>query len=125
MMKTTTQILLMLSVLFLSEACQRDNRVKIDYVATEAVSEYTLSFKDESGALKTIVVEPAGKEDKWNYSMMAEKGDIVYVSGKYNDASSSLRLRIMLDGKTYKEGYSTGDTIKYLVVSGVVPYGND
>jgi len=125
MMKTTTQILLMLSVLFLSEACQRDNRVKIDYEATEAVSEYTLSFKDESGALKTIVVEPAGKEDKWNYSMMAEKGDIVYVSGKYNDASSSLRLRIMLDGKTYKEGYSTGDTIKYLVVSGVVPYGND
>jgi len=125
MMKTTTQILLMLSVLFLSEACQRDNRVKIDYEATEAVSEYTLSFKDESGALKTIVVEPAGKEDKWNYSMMAEEGDIVYVSGKYNDAGSSLRLRIMLDGKTYKEGYSTGDTIKYLVVSGVVPYGND
>jgi hypothetical protein len=125
MMKTTTQILLMLSVLFLSEACQRDNRVKIDYEATEAVSEYTLSFKDESGALKTIVVEPAGKEDKWNYSMMAEEGEIVYVSGKYNDAGSSLRLRIMLDGKTYKEGYSTGDTIKYLVVSGVVPYGND
>lgn len=125
MMKTTTQILLMLSVLFLSEACQRDNRVKIDYEATEAVSEYTLSFKDESGALKTIVVEPAGKEDKWNYSMMAEEGDIVYISGKYNDAGSSLRLRIMLDGKTYKEGYSTGDTIKYLVVSGVVPYGND
>ena len=84
----------MLSVLFLSEACQRDNRVKIDYEATEAVSEYTLSFKDESGAVKTIVVEPADKEDKWNYSMMAKEGDIVYVSGKYNDAASSLRLRI-------------------------------
>ena len=124
-MKTTTQIILILSVLFLSAACQRDNQVKIEYEATEAVSEYTLSFLDESGVLKTMVVEPASKEDKWNYSMMAEEGDIVYISGKYNDAGSSLRLRIILDGKTYKEGYSTGDTIKYLVVSGVVPYNNN
>ena len=79
MMKTTTQIILILSVLFLSEACQRDNQVKVEYEATEAVSEYTISFQDESGVLKTMVVEPASKEDKWNYSMMAEEGDIVFV----------------------------------------------
>jgi len=54
--------------------------------------------------------------------MKLPKGDIVYLSGKYQDISSSLKLSIKIDGKIYKEQYSEGDTVNYLVVSGTIPY---
>jgi hypothetical protein len=44
------------------------------------------------------------------------------LSGRYADVNNSLLLMIKVDGKVYKQGESQADTIKFLTVSGVVPF---
>ena len=61
-------------------------------------------------------------QDQWSYSFIADQGDIVFVSGNYKDINSGLNIRILVDGKVYKQGSSIGDTVKFVTVSGVVPY---
>lgn len=121
-MKLLTNTIFALSILMLFTSCSRNTQINVEYEASMAVSEYNLSYLDESGEVINVRVNPDGADDVWHCSFMAEEGDMVYISGKYTDPNSALRLSIKIDGKIYKSGYSKGDTLKYLVVSGVVPY---
>jgi len=103
-------------------ACEKRADKMVKYVATDAISDYTLNYRDETGTLQTKTVAAESAVDKWNYSFIVEQGEIVYLSGKYNDINSALKLIIYVDGKIYKQSNSVGDTLKYLTVSGVVPY---
>lgn len=103
-------------------ACEKRGEVPVKYIATEAIADYEISYRNQHGDLLKEIISAQSVQDKWEFDFVAEKGDIVYVSGKYNDINSSLKLMIMVDGKIYKQGFSTGDTLKYLTVSGVVPY---
>ena len=94
----------------------------VKYVATDAVSNFTLNFRDAAGILQSEKVQAESALDKWNYSFVVEQGEIVYLSGKYEDVNSSLKLIVYIDGKIYKQSSSIGDTLKYLIVSGVIPY---
>ncbi len=116
------QILLITLLLIAITACEKEKQKKVVYEASGAVSEYALSYLTENGTLQKTTVNPESLEDVWRYSFMAEEGDIVYVSGRYKDENSALRISIKIDGKIYKEGFSVGDTVKYLTVSGVIPY---
>lgn len=102
--------------------CEKREQKLVKYIATDATSEYSISYRDASGELISKNITAQSKEDEWVYSFMSEKGNIVYVSGIYRDVNSSLKIMIMIDGKIYKQGESNGDTVNYLVVSGVVPY---
>jgi hypothetical protein len=53
---------------------------------------------------------------------MAEEGSIIFVSAKYTDINSAIKVQLKLDGKIYKEGSSTADTIRFVTVSGTIPY---
>ena len=123
-MKTILHITVVLFIMLLTNGCNDDKQVKVEYEASLSVSKYSLSFMDDTGTLKELTIEPEGADDVWRYSMIADEGDIVYVSGKYNDINSALRLNIKIDGKIYKSASSKGDTLKFLVVSGVVPYSD-
>lgn len=105
-------------------SCQPEKQVNVVYEASQAVSSFKLSYLDEAGSLQSVTVNPESQEDVWRYSMVVEEGDMVYVSGKYNDPNSSLRLAVKINGKIYKEAFSKYDTVKYLIVSGVVPYSD-
>jgi hypothetical protein len=114
-------LIIILSVIIFS-ACEKRDVVPVKYIATEAIADYEISYRDQNGDLIKKTVAAQSVQDKWEYNFVAEEGEIVYISGKYNDINSSLRLMIVVDGKIYKQGFSTGDTLKYLTVSGVVPY---
>jgi len=109
------------SVLFLI-ACTKQQEVNVEYEASSAVSAYQLSYQNEYGVMVDTLINPESNEDVWHYTMELAKGDIVYLSGKYQDVNSSLKLSIKIDGKTYKEQYSAGDTVNYFIVSGTIPY---
>ena len=108
---------MLLPILF--SACTKNTEVKIEYLATGAISEYNLYYLNPQGELENITVNPESAMDKWQYSYVIEKGDIVYLSGKYNDPNSALTLMIKVNGKIYKQASNEGDTIKFLTVSGV------
>ena len=103
-------------------SCEKRQDKMIRYTATDATSEFSLQYRDESGLLMNEQVQAESALDKWEYSFVCEQGEIVYLSGKYEDPESALKLIIYIDGKVYKQGSSVGDTVKYLTVSGTVPY---
>jgi len=113
-------ITLILILIFTS--CQDYNDVTVTYRASKASSPYSLTYVNETGNLIKQEVPSASEEDQWEYHFEARQGDIVYLSGKYGDISSGLSLMILIDGKTYKQASSQHDTVKYLIVSGTVPY---
>ncbi len=108
---------------FVVFSCQKENNAKlVKYVTTEAISMYDLAYLNGSSQLIEQKVEAQSAQDKWVYSFEAEPGDIVYVSAKYYDIESALKIQILIDGKVYKEKSSRNDTTQYLTVSGVIPY---
>ena len=109
-------------IMFLTLSCQQENQVKAKYIVTDAVSAYNLQYLDSSGELINETVYPESAQDQWSFNYMANEGDIVYVSGNYKDINSALKIMILLDGKVYKQASNEGDTLKYLTVSGTVPY---
>jgi hypothetical protein len=114
-------LIITLSAIIFS-ACEKRSEVPVKYIATEAIADYEITYRNQNGDLIKKTVAAQSVQDKWEFGFIAGEGEIVYISGKYNDINSSLRLMIVVDGKIYKQGFSTGDTLKYLTVSGVVPY---
>ncbi len=121
-MKSALNILFLFALML--SACTRNTMVKIEYEASEITYPYTISYLNGDGILVHQNINPVSKEDIWTCSFLLNEGSIVYLSGIYKSINASLRLTIKVDGKIYKEGYSKYDTVKYLVVSGVVPYNN-
>lgn len=92
------------------------------YRITDVVSGFDVNYRDVDGALIKESIETQSGEDTWTYSYMAEEGDIVFVSAIYKDVESAIKVEILIDQKVYKQGSSIGDTVKYVTVSGTVPY---
>jgi len=120
-MKTRYIIIAILGIFILS-SCEKREEKSVKYIATNAISDYNLSYRLPSGELKTKTITASSMQDQWSYSFIADQGDIVFVSGNYKDINSGLNIRILVDGKVYKQGSSIGDTVKFVTVSGVVPY---
>lgn len=109
-------------VMILLFSCDKSVEHKVAYFITRPVSGFEVNYLDGTGQLKNEVIETQSAEDEWRYSYVAEEGDIVFVSARYTDPESALLVRILLDGKVYKESSSSGDTTRYITVSGTVPY---
>ncbi len=121
-MKIKIELFFVTALLFALTACNDTNQKKVTYKATGAVSEFTIQYQNENQELIKLEVTPESAADVWQFSTMADQGEIVYLSGKYSDINSALLLQILIDGKVYKQGSSRYDTIKYLTVSGTIPY---
>lgn len=119
-MKNIIPFIIITLVLFTS--CTKNNQVEVNYQATGAISEYFLYYSDADGTLQNVHVKPESAQDNWNFDFIGMQGNIVYVSGRYSDPNSALKIMIKVDGKIYKQASNEGDTLKYLTVSGVVPY---
>lgn len=115
-------VVFLLSVGLFMTSCEQSADTKITYVATDAISAYNLQFMTDQGGLQSETINPESAQDQWKYEYLAEEGDIVYVSGNYNDLQSALKIMILINGKVYKQASNEGDTLKYLTVSGTVPY---
>ena len=119
-MKKNIFIIIIFAVFLLG--CNKETPVAVVYQASGAISSVTLNYTGADGNLQTVTINPQSAQDVWKTSFNAEQGDIVYLSGKYSDANSALKLLIKVDGKVYKQASNEGDTLKYLTISGVIPY---
>jgi hypothetical protein len=116
------KILSLIFVIIITTSCTKQDEKKVIYRASNAVSEYTVQYYDAGNNLQTVNVYPESTQDIWQKEVIKNEGDIVYLSGKYNDINSALKLQILIDGKVFKQTASSGDTLKYLVVSGTIPF---
>ncbi|MDP2723310.1 MAG: hypothetical protein Q8O72_11175 [Bacteroidales bacterium] len=121
-MRSHDKIVILALVLLFLGACNDTNQKKVTYITSGAISEYQLQYRNDQQEMVNLKVNPESASDKWKFEFMADQGEIVYISGNYKDIQSSLLIQILVDGKVYKQGNSQADTIKYLTVSGVVPY---
>ncbi len=116
------KVILVILVIFTFAACEKKEDIPVRYLATDAVSGFTVTYLNSAGDLITEEVTVASTEDEWDYSFKAKKGDIVYLSAIYTDITSGIKLVLLVDGKIYKQASSQHDTIKYVIVSGTIPY---
>ncbi len=118
-MKKILYILPLILVLF---SCQKTQEKQVSYIITKSVSGFDVNYRVADGSLIKESIETASAQDRWQYSFTAEEGDIVFVSAIYKDISSAITVQVLVDGKIYKQGSSSQDTVKYVTVSGTVPF---
>ena len=117
------KIIIIITALFtLFTSCSNTDRKKITYVTTGSISAYNLQYLNEKNELIKTEITPQSTQDQWTYSYIEDEGEIVYLSGIYNDINSSLNIMILIDGKVYKQASNKADTLFYLTVSGTVPF---
>ncbi len=119
-MKAITGLILV--AIFFLASCSDTNKKNVKYLATGSISAYNLYYLNENNELTKVEVVPQSTQDQWSYSLIADEGDIVYISGNYKDINSSLKIMILVDGKIYKQSTSKSDTLSNITVSGTIPY---
>jgi hypothetical protein len=116
-------ILAALLFLLLFSSCLKEEEVmKVQYQVTGSTSAVEISYLDEQGTLQTTNRDFISLNDYWSRTYDAEQGQLIYLSARYTDSTSSVRCRIFIDGKLYKQNASTFDPGRYVIVSGTIPY---
>jgi len=110
-------------VIFLLLGCEKESsQVQVKYLVNDGYSKTEITYLDENNNLNTKNIDFQSSEDDWEYSFSRKKGNIVFLSSVYHDTISSINIKILLDGKIYKQGFSNNEPDKYLTVSGTIPY---
>jgi hypothetical protein len=103
-------------------ACQKDDEVLVKYQVSNNATGFRVNYLNESGELMNKDIDVNSSQDIWSYSFQAERGQIIFVSAIYMEINDEINVSLLIDGKIYKQGASSHDTIKYVTVSGTVPY---
>ncbi len=104
-------------------ACEKEREeVIVKYEISKAYSPIEVSYRNSDGNIIAEIVEFESVEDVWSYSYTDKRGEIVYISSRYTDSTSSVNVQILVDGKIYKQGSSNNEPNKYITVSGTIPY---
>lgn len=113
-----------MSLIFaLLASCENDREVvPVKYQISNAYSPVNIKYRNADGAVISETIDLESAEDIWQYSFENKRGEIVYLSAKYSDSTSSVKLMIIIDGKVYKQGSSVNEPEKYVTVSGTIPY---
>jgi hypothetical protein len=115
-------IYLILAMLIVT-ACETDREtVVVKYQVSNAYSPVQLKYRNSEGVVISETIDLESVEDIWKYEFEEERGEIVYMSARYADSTSSVKLMIIVDGKSYKQGSSVNEPDKYVTVSGTIPY---
>jgi len=120
MKKSITPALVFL--LLLSSCLKEEEAVNVQYLVSGSTSAVEISFLDEQGSLQTLNRDFISLNDFWSHTYDAAEGKLVYLSARYTDSTSSVKCRIFIDGKLYKQNASTYDPGRYVIVSGTIPY---
>ena len=104
-------------------ACEKERQeVKVKYEISNSYSPVEVNYRNSDGNVLAETIYFESVEDVWTYSYTDKRGEIVYISTRYTDSTSSVNVRILVDGKIYKQGSSINEPNKYITVSGTIPY---
>ncbi len=116
------KIIFVIPLILILFSCEKTREKKVSYVITKSISGFDVNYATADGTLRSESIVTISADDRWEYDYIAEEGDIVFVSAIYKDISSAITVQILVDGKVYKQGSSSQDTVSYVTVSGTVAY---
>lgn len=117
-----SRVFFLLAIFSLISCDQSIHEVQVTYLVTDSDSGFDVRYRNSEGEVIYEQVETGSESDVWDYSFMADPGQILFVSTNYYDVASKIKVRILLDGKIFREASSRYDTSNFVVVSGTVPY---
>jgi hypothetical protein len=117
--------ILLLLIVLVPFSCEVNKSYQVTYLVTDCSSGFDIWYRNENTDLIHERVIPVSEEDEWKYNFVAEEGGIVFISAIYDDINSSLKAKILIDNKVYKEAFSKHDTANFVIVSGTVPYHDE
>ncbi len=113
---------ILLSIIIPLLACEKEEEVSVEYLVSNNSSGFLVNYLNENGNLITEAVDNNSAQDRWSYSFKTDRGNIVFISAIYTEVNDGIKVTLIIDGKTFKQGSSSNDTINYVTVSGTVPY---
>ncbi len=117
------KILFILVVLLAFASCEKyDYEHSVQYLVTKSVNGFEVNYLNEDGNVIKENIFANSEDDQWTYSFAGERGDVVYLSVKDTTASSFVNVRVLVDGKVYKQASRNDDPDVYVTVSGTIPY---
>ncbi|HNS17855.1 MAG TPA: hypothetical protein PKI34_08545 [Bacteroidales bacterium] len=115
-------VLSILAIIPLISCNKAIQEVTITYSITDSDSGFDVRYRNDEGNVVFEKVSTDSESDVWKYTFEADPGEILFISANYYDVNSKIKVRIMLDGKIFREASSRYDTSNFVVVSGTVPY---
>lgn len=119
-------IIIIISILLFSACTKEPESYTVRYEADRATTTLNLSYIDDNQELQEISHSFNSGEDIWSYQSIFHEGDIIYFSGVYSDEGGSQRLRILVDGKAWRQGeneFLPGEEGR-ITLSGILPFIN-
>lgn len=78
---------------------------KVRFILTGSAGDYNITYKcNEDRAHQ----EPHARR-KWRHSFTARNGEYVYFSAQSNEPGAEVRVKIVYNGKVFKESKAAGD----------------
>lgn len=99
-------------ILVLFASCKKD-LPEVGYVVTCSNCDITYENKGGNTEQRTVT-------GSWDYDFEAESGQFVYISAQNNNDNGTVSVRINVDGKSFKDGSSSGAYV-IATASGSVP----
>lgn len=115
-------VIVILILLVLDSCNFVTDEADVTYLVTGAASGFDVRYRDAEGVLVLERIQAGSESDVWQYDFTADAGEILFISARYYDINSGIRIRILLDGKIFREASSRFDTSAFVVVSGTIPY---
>ena len=93
-------------IYFIKSILNPSNREgKVKFKLTGSAGDYNITYKCNED--HTYHVPHARKS--WRHSFTAQKGDYVYFSAQANEPGTEVRVKIVYNGKVFKESTAAGD----------------
>jgi len=116
------KIVLLLVLLLPLLSCQKVDEVIVKYVISDNASGFLVNYINEEGVMVSDAVINNSAQDTWSYAFTTDRGQIIFISAISKDINDGIKVSLIIDGKTFKQGSSNNDTTNYVTVSGTVPY---
>lgn len=116
--------LILLSSLFLSTltGCVKPEQTrKVSYQISSSSLGFFVNYRNEESVLVKDTIMPQSAQDVWLHGFDALPGHTAFVSAKCVSPSDALNIRILIDGKTYRQGSIKNDSISFVSLSVTVP----
>ena len=78
---------------------------KVKFILSGSASDYNITYKSNDD--RTYQLPHAHKS--WRHSFTAREGDYVYFSAQANEPGAEVRVKIVYNGRVFKESTASGD----------------
>ena len=78
---------------------------KVKFILSGSASDYNITYKSSEDQAYQL----PHAQKSWRYNFKAHEGDYVYFSAQANEPGAEVRVKIVYNGRVFKESKASGD----------------